>query len=833
MRAAEPQPRDTDRGLGPAVERRIWAARAALLWEMLWPGVAPALGVAGLFVIVALFDLWAFVPPLLHGLGLLLFGIALAAAAWWGLARVRLPGRAAGRRRLEARSQLAHRPLTALEDQLSPSISDPGAHALWRIHRRRVLAKLGRLTIGLPEAGLSRRDVWGLRAAVVLLLIIAFAVAGPDAPQRLRIAFEPGAAGSALVPPSVDAWVNPPAYTQLPPMFLTRDGQALLHDKPVAIPAGSALLARVHGGRGKASLVIDREEHAFETVDALNRQFSTTLERGARLAIRQGDRTLAEWPIDVVPDRAPEIAFAAPPKPSNRGALEIRYSARDDYGLKRVVAEVRRDGAPEVLTLELPLPAVRAKSAGETGFHDLTPHPWAGLTVKLRLVATDLVDQTGSSETVEVTLPEREFQHPVARAVIEQRKLLTLEPGRRRTVALVLNALMATPELYDSDVVAHLGLSVARAKLLHDRSATAIASVQELLWDTALRIEDGNLSVAERDLRQAQRELMEALARDAPDEEIERLMDQLRQAMDRFLQALAEQAQRRAERGEEIPEFDPNTMRMLDSRDLQRMLERARELMQSGARDAARQMLSELQRMLESLRDGRMARMPPGMQQGGQAMQELNELMRRQQELLDRSFRRSQPGQQGRPAPGQRGQQGQQGRQGQPGGDDAADAAEQEALRRQLGEMMRRLGEAFGDIPGAFGRAERSMGEARDALGAGEPGDAVGPQTDALDQLRQGAQSMMQQMMDQLGRMGDMFGLPPGQDRVGRAQVDREDPLGRPYQGQWDEGLTTKVPDEFDLQRARDILEELQRRSGDRRRPELERDYIDRLLRRF
>jgi hypothetical protein len=42
-----------------------------------------------------------------------------------------------------------------------------------------------------------------------------------------------------------------------------------------------------------------------------------------------------------------------------------------------------------------------------------------------------------------------------------------------------------------------------------------------------------------------------------------------------------------------------------------------------------------------------------------------------------------------------------------------------------------------------------------------------------------------------------------------------------------------KVPDKTDIQRAREILEELQRRAAERGRPDAELEYIDRLLRRF
>ena len=42
-----------------------------------------------------------------------------------------------------------------------------------------------------------------------------------------------------------------------------------------------------------------------------------------------------------------------------------------------------------------------------------------------------------------------------------------------------------------------------------------------------------------------------------------------------------------------------------------------------------------------------------------------------------------------------------------------------------------------------------------------------------------------------------------------------------------------KVPDKSDLQRAREILQELRKRAAERGRPQEELDYIDRLLKQF
>lgn len=72
----------------------------------------------------------------------------------------------------------------------------------------------------------------------------------------------------------------------------------------------------------------------------------------------------------------------------------------------------------------------------------------------------------------------------------------------------------------------------------------------------------------------------------------------------------------------------------------------------------------------------------------------------------------------------------------------------------------------------------------------------------------------------------------PGRSRQ-RAQ-NNTDPLGRPLrsQGRNDDG-GVRVPGEIDVQRARRILEELRRRFGESDRPQLELDYIERLLKDF
>lgn len=790
--AAKPEPTIT------ALALSLNLARAALIWERIWPGLGPAFAVLGAFLAVALLDLPALVPGWVDALALL----ATIGVSAWIVGRIfrgfTLPDEAAARRRLETASGLAHRPLTAISDRRAGDPDDEIAAALWQAHRERAAHAIGKLTIGVPAGGFLTRDPYGVRVVLAILLLLGLIDAGRDSGDRLwralipDLSYMPGPAQ----PASLDLWVTPPAYTGLPPRFLPsanpKDGNG-----PIQIPTGSSVLAQVHGGRAAPHFEIDGKTTDFSAIDAKNYKGAATLTEGHNLAVVQNSRTLGAWPIAILPDQPPHVEFDGTPQGTSHAALRIAYHASDDYGVETVKAVIHLAGGPtdETLALDLPLPDLHAKDSRNASYEDLTANPWSGLPVEIHLEAADALGQLGKSETLTVTLPERHFHHPVARALIDERRELTLHPENRDAVGETVSDLSLRPALYADDQVAFLAMRVAAARLALDPSASAIPPIQQLLWDTAVRIENGHTDAAQRDVRDSMQALQNALANNASDAEIDRLTQELRQAMDRYLKAMAENMQRQGIDPKDLPPVDPS--HALSEDDLQKLLQRALDLAHTGAKDAARDALAQLQNLLENLRLGRGPLMPGA----GQAMRDMEDLMQRQQQLLDRSFRAS--------------------RDGKPGAG-KADAAEQDALRRRLDQILGQPGQS-GGVPQALSRAERAMEGAAEALKRGAPGDAIEPQSDAIDQLQQAARDLMDKMGSASGGSEE--------DNTGRDPFGRLVPGGSDADGE----LRTGRPgaDSFGIERAKQILEELRRRSGDPNRPEIERDYINRLLKRF
>lgn len=866
----------SDRSTLPVSRGVYLRAWAALLAERTLAGLWPLLSLlAGLFAVLV-----SGLLPALAGwlhLALLVAGAAALGFVGWRYTRLpRLPRRVEVMHRLEQANGLPDRPLVALEDALAAGAQDATSRALWELHLKRAREALHGLAAPAPEPHLTRRDPNALRLAALLLLVVALGAAGDRTGDNVAASLSP-AFGERGAPAAltIDAWITPPEYTGAAPVFLTRveetpEGGQRRGPVQAAVPQGSTLVAQVGGAAEAPTLTAGEEAIGFEPQGSDSFRITRTLEESADLRVDSDRATIADWQVTVIPDRPPTAALSVrEDRVTARGSVELLYEAEDDYGVAEAAIYIARtnldDGRPPIV-IEL-APTARGERELSGGvFVNRPEHVWAGAEVTARLEAVDARGQSTLSEPVDFVLPAREFEHPVARQIIEQRRRLAEEGvSSVREVAQVLRAIAWRSDAYDGDVVVFMGLTLsarrlaavpetpadagaagengagAPAEAAEDRADEAPAHAAagtggetieksiDLLWDLALRLEDGGLSIAERRLRDAEQALMDAIARNAPQEEIDRLMDELQRAMDEYLEALARNALEQMRRGE----FDANPMdenvQTLAKRDIDRMMERIRELLREGNTEAAQRMLSQLKQMMENLQAGVTSQPSPQGMQAMDMLDSLQELMRGQSELLDRTFdnARGADNQQGR-RDGRQGDQRQSGEQRR--GQSSADAALQEALRRQLGDLMRRFGEMMGEVPSPFGRAEGEMRQSTDALRRDRPGEAIDPQGRALDQLQEAARAAQQAFMERFGaEMGQ------GEAQGQGPNMGERDPFGRNpnmrNQGHADGDVT--IPEESDLQRAREIRDELRRRAGERHRSNEERDYIDRLLRQF
>lgn len=840
-----------------------WGMWAETIVRSLWPLMtvvllALAAAMMGLHEVLPLEALWAAV------------GLTVAATFWalvYAVRRWSVPSRSAAMERLD--QSLAGRPLTALLDDQAIGGSDEASAAVWRAHQQRMAARAKGASAVPGDLRVSARDPYALR--YVAVLAFGMALMFGSVLRVGTVAQMAGGSSSALASgPVWEGWAEPPRYTGKPTLYLND-----LRAGALELPVGTLITLRLYGEVGE-----------LEVNEAVSGRIAVTgADEPAKMAfdfkvLQNGPLSIdgpngRAWDITVRADEAPEITILGAPDVSALGEMRLPFAAKDDYGVEAGEARVtldlvsvdRRygltaapDPRPEIV-VPLPLPIAGNRAAfEETLIDDFSQHPWANLPVTVAMTALDAAEQQAMTAPMQMILPGRRFFDPMAGAVIEMRRDLLWSLDNTLRTAQVLRAISYLPQdAFRSETTAlRLRGIIKRMETfarfgMNEENRNGLA--QEL-WDLAIELEEGDLEDARERMRRAQERLNEAMKNGASDEEIAELMQELRRATEEYMQQLQrEQAERQD--GDDESQQQGESMQMTQD-DLQRMMDRIQELMEQGRMAEAEQALRELQEMMENMQVTEGQQGEGGQSPSEQAMEGLADTLREQQGLSDQAFRDLQeqfnpnartgesPGNEGRnggqgrgerhEGEGQDGQQ--QGESGEPRpgegeGQEQSLAERQQALRDELSRQEGRMpgqGTPEGDTAReALDRAGRAMDDAEQNLRDGALAEALDNQSQAMEALREGMRSLGEAIaQEQQNRQ-------PGQGtQESDRRAENRDPLGR---SQGSKGATGS-DSEADLNgdaygRARELLDEIRRRSGETARPEVERDYLKRLLDRF
>ncbi len=768
----------------------------------------------------------------------------------WGFRKFHWPSHDDAVTRLDG--TLPGHPLAALNDVPALGGDDPAVQSVWAVHMERMRA-VARGARAVPaDLNLSRQDPWAMRLAAVVCLIAAVIFArNTEVVETLVAGVSREPAAIAATGPEYEGWAEPPAYTGRPTLYMPE----ISGDGPVNVPQGTIVTLRVYGSTERFALseTVSGAEAAplAEAADGIAIAEFEVRVSGEVVLDRSGD-TVGSWSFGVIDDAPPGIEVAGEVTRGTAGELTLPFAAEDDYGVETAQAEITLDlGAvdrrygnevePEPrdpLVVDLPLPlSGQSEEIRETLAEDFSTHAWVGLPVTIRLTATDAAGQTGGADVAVASMPGKNFYDPMAAALAELRRDLmwSVENGQR--VEQVLRAVTHRPDDFFHNASAYLITRTALRRLSVAVDAGDVPGVreevQDALWKAAMLLEDGSLGDAAERLARARERLQQALRNGASDEEIAQLMDELRDATRNYMEQMAREA---LERGDmEMAESDPGQSMSQDQ--IQELMDRIQELSEQGRRAEAEALLDMLQQLLDNMEMRFAQGGGQGQQgQGDQSMQEMMDALRQQQGLADESFQELQRefGQSQQPGEGQPGQgQGQQGQQ--PGGSQGGTAQGLSERQQALRDLVEGLGQGLPGIAGedtrqALRDAEESMGQAADDLAQGDLSGALDNQSDAIDALRDGIGEFAQDQRQAAGQGQGNEGN--GTGPFGNNQSI--DPLGRSFGADGPVGTREHMlPDADSAARARELLDEIRRRSGDQSRPQIELDYLKRLLDRF
>ena len=847
----------------------LWAERLA---RAFWPVVSLVLVLVAAMSFAVLDSLTSMQLRATIGISLLVLGVL----GIIGMQRFRAPLRAEALARLDA--SLKGNPIAALTDDQAIGVDDPASRAVWEAHKARMTLRAATAKAVAPDLRLASRDPYALRYVAITAFVMAMIFGSL---WRIVTGNPLATADAAIMAagPSWEGWAQPPAYTGKAAIYLGDITAPTLE-----LPVGTRVQVRVYGdedmaevletvsdpGAVKAAADAARVAAAKAgedpaKVNAMPNNYELIVAQSGRLEITgEGGRA---WEIMALKDAAPSVVPDGDITREADGRLKQPFSAKDDYAVMAgqvvitldLAAVDRRFGLavepeprePVVLDLPMPIRGDRADFT-ETLVDDLSQHPFANLPVKMVFSVTDEATQVGAAEPLSVVLPGRRFFDPLAMSVIEMRRDLLWSRQNAPRSAEILKAVTNAPEGFIRNENAYLRLRVALRRL-DDAAATLTPEVRDELaaelWEISLMFEEGDLASALERLRRAQDKLDEAIRNGASPEEVERLMQDMREALNDYMRELAEEQQRNpdSQAGQ-----DQQGMQMSQDQ-LQQMLDELQKLIEEGRTAEAAELMEQLRQLMENMQvtQGQ----GQGQGQGGpgqQAMRDMQETLRDQQELSDDAFRDMQEGNEGQePGEGEQGQQegdGQQPGQGQQpgdqqGGDQDGQGQGGGTLTDRQNELRDRLGELQGgNLPGdgteqgeagreQLERSERAMREAERALRDGDLPGALDRQAEAMEALREGMRNFGEALaQEQREEMGDSR---QAQD-MGRADPNGRDPLGR------EPGDSARIGSDRNMlqgddvyRRAQDLLDEIRRRSGDQSRPDSELDYLRRLLDQF
>jgi uncharacterized protein (TIGR02302 family) len=808
-----------------------------------------------LFISIWLFQL---LPIISAFASFVAFFVFISGAAYFLLKdfkKFKLPDKNEVNRRLELASNLKHRPLNLHNDKLA-NPEKIKTKELWKKRERLYWKILPELRFPAPKPFFTEKDPYAVRIAILILFIVGFIISGHDWQNRIKNGLYPFSFNNQTENfAGLTIWLTPPEYTNTEQIILQGQGK---RKETLNIAEDSSIKIRVTDGIGHPVLYMDEKKTPLKHLGHGTYGLETKITATSQIQIKQLFVPRAKIPINIIKDTPPKISLNKDIAALEKGQLQLFLSVEDDYGVKDLHMKMTLDPMVESKPLGKSFSDVRAVMSAPNTRQELQPvydlawHPWAGLPVILYVEVTDHIGQIGSLAPIKTILPERVFRHPVSSKLIENRKTLAWDPqGYANEASANLTDILIQPDKYQHNPVVFLSLRSMASRLYYNNSTPSVAAVIEQLWDTALSIEEGDISIASRNLRKALQDLEQALSNpDASEFEIANKMDSVRQALAAYFQEMAkEMLKRQAENGN-IPNTPMNSLsQMFTPEDLLSFLDQLQSEAFSGDFDSAREMLSQLQQMMDVLDPSMSASMPMDMQFMMEGVSELQQLIEKQEKLLSQTREQSLAMNPPTPSYGEAVPFDEEllkewGLQNVPplpfippaieNSPESGSAintednkVEQDALRYILGKLMLEAESQLGEIPENMDKAEKEMRLSATQLSQNRPDLSIPHQEKALEYLQESMEQMSQQLKQRLSSMM-LFSFGGG---------SQMDPLGRPYgegnKPDWWPGSKVKIPEEAERKKVQEILKILRQRAGDRDRPDYELEYYNRLLRQF
>lgn len=866
----------------PAISKVLNKARKVLWLEQRWPVFLGFVSIFLAYICLGLCGVLQSLPDMLRWILLLGFISIIIGFLYISLRSIPPIKPIKIIQRIEHASGLKNQPLLTLED----IPANKSSITLWQIHIQRILNGLPKLKTGFPRIFQQQKFLNLICFGMVFLFTLLVYINGNYTPSRLVSSFRPGYDDATIPLPKVEAWIEPAAYSNEPPIYLQNK-----HDK-IEVPQNSHMHITITGLVSKPQIydntngTIIPSPH-IQQLDRITWQIDGLIVSSGKLFIKGRGRHIAQWLFDVPPNNPPSISWTGPITLQKETLYNVfPFAASQRYGIAELQIKLYRSvSSPKHLEAidHLSIPLIGHPHQVKQSFKkNLTDSIWVGETIFAVLQAKDISGQQTQSNPAPFIIPNPAFITKTAKSIQKIRIDLGRNQENHFNAALRLQALTNQSNIFEShDLFLNLVTLIALLNNDNLSKKTITAEAVDRLWQMALDVEErqqGNPAMTRmfQNYRAAQENLRNQLAvmrqkgknvTYEDKEKLQKALDNIQAVIGNKVQDLITQAKK-----QNIAIPNSTNLTNLKNNIFNNTLKRLRKAAENGDQAETERQLQKLTNMLSKMKNAtpedikQLEAQAKQRQKADYLAKSLEAIIQKQMTLLDHS--------QARQKDIATIDQNDQGTDSDQDEDltklstpellkrlgvkhpqlstDNTDNNEQQKLftaeednvmqqilKHALAELQKQAKELTGKQYDNFQKAQQDMSAASKALDAKRDRQAAKIQQQILVELQKGNQQMQQSMQQSSSESPLILIIPstlqPSSDDNHDSELDEDnmssknkDLLGRDI-GKEENNLSLSG----ERSNAHAIEEELRKRAADPERPAIELDYLNRLLKLF
>ncbi len=618
-------------------------------------------------------------------------------------------------------------PLTALQDY--PASTNYNKE-LWYLHKENIKNNIKNVRLYIPRLVIDEYDPLKLRFLFTFIMILSAYWAYEN--NRFKYNLIGFTKFSQYIISNeyfhFKAWISPPNYTNTEKKLLEVAKSNKINNFKEIVPINSILNLYINTNHSKFSIKSNDNNIEVRKIDTGNYEATIFIDEKKNIIVNKKNINHLTLNLSVKKDELPKIQFLSTPNFVNNGSLSFVTRASDDYGVKEIIAYIKRPLKYEHFKEEHIAYKVFSninsnednKSIESYFFEYVADSVWAGNKTLLELYVLDYAKQSNSIMKV-IQIPSKKFNDELAREIISFRESLAKSKSFPKETLKEFKYIFEDHKyLLENENVNTAYLAALRALDLKEKFEFSVNSEAfKSLYVLAQVIEEGKSYFAKKNIEQIEQNLFDSIKQ----KETDKISTNARKLQDTIDSLLDLENKKNNDKN-----YNDEAKKSLKDQ-IEKLTKQIEDLLKTGSKKGINEKIQQLKQLSESIKNPNNNKESEAkLQKKKEFLNKLSELLNDQEKVMEETFNKA----------AERGKF----KQSSEGSGGKTPKEKQEELRNTLGNVMRDIGASENEIPQELGRADRAMRQASRDLENGRPDEAANAQGRALEMIQKSINKM-------------------------------------------------------------------------------------------